>query len=207
MDHHIAEQPAGAAHIFDRRRSRIAARDRQQFEAADAAVADLALEQREIRVEAAIETDHQRHAAFLSDGNARLGPAAVEVVRLFAEHRLAGARSRFDQVGVRVGRAGDDDRVDRGVGQRRGPIADGGAIAAGQIFCRRAVDVDDGAQPRRGMAADVPGVNGANPPGAELADIDHPAIPRLDLKINALSLRSPRMCASASSAYPRRPQR
>jgi hypothetical protein len=42
-------------------------------------------------VEAAVEADHQRHAAFPDDCNARLGTAAVEVERLFAEHRLAGA--------------------------------------------------------------------------------------------------------------------
>src|SRR5439155_11838536 len=89
VDHHVAKQPARAAHIFDRRRSRIAARDRQQFDAADAAVADLALEQRETRVEAAVEADHQRYAAFFDHRNARLGAAAVGVERLFAEHRLA----------------------------------------------------------------------------------------------------------------------
>src|SRR5207302_5994898 len=85
---------------FDRRRSRIAARDRQQFEAADAAVADLAPEQRETRVEAAVEADHQRHAAFLNHRDACLGTAAVEIERLFAEYRLAGARRGLDKIGV-----------------------------------------------------------------------------------------------------------
>jgi hypothetical protein len=34
-------------------------------------------------VEAAVEADHQRHAAFPDDCNARLGTAVVEVERLF----------------------------------------------------------------------------------------------------------------------------
>ncbi len=134
---------------------------------------DLAFEPREIRVEAAIETDHQRHAAFLSDGNARLGTAAVEVERLFAEHRLARARRGFDKIGVAVGRAGNHDRIYGRVGESLRLAADRGAVAAGQSLCRRAVGIDDKLQPRVGMASDFPRVDRADAPRAKLAETDH----------------------------------
>src|SRR5437762_2916755 len=79
---------------------------------ADAAGADLAFETCEMRVEATVEADHQRHAEFQRDGDARLGPPPIEINRLFAEDRLAGARRGFDQVGMGVGRAGDHHRID-----------------------------------------------------------------------------------------------
>src|ERR1700738_1409743 len=44
LDPQAAKPPARAAHVFDRRRTGSAARDGQKFEAADAAVADLAFE-------------------------------------------------------------------------------------------------------------------------------------------------------------------
>src|SRR5438552_5392423 len=145
VDHHVAEQPARAAHIFDRRRTRIAARDRQQFEAANAAVADLAFEPRETRVEAAVEADHQRHVAFLGHGNARRGAAAVKVERLFAEHRLAGACRGFDKIGMGVGRAGNHDRLYGAVGKSLRLTANRGTVAAGYPLRRGAVGIDDDA--------------------------------------------------------------
>ena len=44
--------------------------------------------------------------------------ATVEIDRLLAEDRLAGAGRRLDQIGMGVGRAGDQDRIDGRVGQR-----------------------------------------------------------------------------------------
>jgi hypothetical protein len=133
----------------------------------------LAFEQRETRVEAAVEADHQRDAALLDHRNACLGAAAVEVERLFAEHRLAGARCGFDKVGVAVSRAGDYDRLYGGVGKSLRLTANRGAVAAGQPLRRDAVGIDDDAQPRIRMAGDISRVDRADAARAELAEIDH----------------------------------
>src|SRR5215469_9458290 len=97
---------------FDRRRRRIIARDAQDLGPVDGAGADLAFEPREIRIEAAVERDHQGHPACFGHGGASLGAAAVEIERLLAEDRLAGAGRRLDEIRVGVGRACDQDRID-----------------------------------------------------------------------------------------------
>src|SRR5258708_8424051 len=57
VDHHVAEQAARTAYIFDRRRSGIAAGDRQQLEAAAPPAPALGFEPHEARVKAAAEAD------------------------------------------------------------------------------------------------------------------------------------------------------
>src|SRR5207302_1941233 len=65
------------------------------------------------------------------DQHARLGAAAVEVERLFAKHRLAGACRGFDKIGMGVGRAGNHDRLYGAVGKSLRLSANSGAVAAG----------------------------------------------------------------------------
>jgi hypothetical protein len=62
VDHHVAEQPARAGDVADRRRRRIARDDGDELDVADLATANPLLQRREIRVEAPVEADHQRHA-------------------------------------------------------------------------------------------------------------------------------------------------
>ena len=57
--------------------------------------------------------------------------ADVEVDRLFAEDRLAGGGAGLDQVGMRVGRARDQQRIDAGVGEHGLRVGDGGARCRG----------------------------------------------------------------------------
>jgi len=45
----------------------------------------------------------------LRHGGASSRAAAVEIERLLAEDRLAGAGRRFDEIGMGVGRASDQD--------------------------------------------------------------------------------------------------
>ena len=173
VDHHVAEQPAGEAHIAERRRCRIAAGYAQEFEPADAAGAQLIGQPRKVRIEAAIEPDHQRDAAALGHRNARSGASLFEIERFFAEDRLAGTGCRLDQLGMGVGRAGDDDRVDGRIGQCCLERGNDHAMAVREALCRVAIDIDNRRQPRLGMAGDVRGMDRADPPGAELAEIDH----------------------------------
>jgi hypothetical protein len=62
MDHHVAEQPAGALDVFERRRGGVARQHRHQFHIADFAAIEPAFQRREGRIEAPVEADHQRRA-------------------------------------------------------------------------------------------------------------------------------------------------
>jgi hypothetical protein len=112
VDHHVAVQPAGARHVARRRRRGIARQDRHQFDLADLSRGDPRPHRREVRIEAPVEADHQ--AALGGTHNLQAGANArrVEIDRLLAEHRLAGAHRALDQVGMHVGRRADHDRVD-----------------------------------------------------------------------------------------------
>jgi hypothetical protein len=124
-------------------------------------------------IEAAIEAYHQRHPAFGDDCKARFGAPPVEVERLLAKDGLAGARCRFDQIGVSICRAGDDDGVGRRVGKDRSLRRDRRAVAARQPFRGGAIDIDDRAKARSGMANDILGVDSPDATRAELAEADH----------------------------------
>jgi hypothetical protein len=173
VDHHVAEQAARDAHIGERRRARVAARDAEQLDPADPSVAQLAFEPRKVGIEAPVEAYHQRHAAFGDDRKTRLGAAPVEVERLLAKDGLAGAGRRLDEVGMGVGRAGDDDGLDRTIGKDRGLRPDLATVAARQLLGRGGIDVDDRAETGPGMASDVLRVDGPDATGAELTQADH----------------------------------
>ena len=111
--------------------------------------------------------------AFLRHGGTSGRAAAVEIERLLAEDRLAGAGRRFDQIGMGVGRAGDQDRIDGRVGQRFRLIAQNRAVPSRQPFRRCPVCLDDRVQSRLGMGGDVSSMDRADAPGTELAEADH----------------------------------
>ena|SRR5579864_7285614 len=72
-----------------------------------------------------------------------------------------------------IGGAGDDDSVDPLVSQCRVARTDRRTMAVGKALRRRRIDVDDNSEPRRRMARDVRGMDRTDPPGTELAKIDH----------------------------------
>ena len=71
VDHHVAKQAAGRGDVADGRRAGIARQDRHEFDLAHFAVGQAAAQAREIRIEAAVEADHQRRAGFLDDSRGR----------------------------------------------------------------------------------------------------------------------------------------
>ena len=173
VDHHVAEQAARDSHIGDRRRARVAAGDAEQLDPADPTVPQLALQPGEVRIEPAIEPDHQRHTALGDDRKTCLGAPPVEVERLLAENGLAGTRRRFDQIGVGIRRASDDDGVDRRIGKGRGLRTHYRGVTARQAFRGGAIDIGDRGKARSWMARDILRVDAADTASAELAEADH----------------------------------
>jgi len=126
-----------------------------------------------VGIEAPVEAYHQRHAAFADDRKARLGAPPVEVERLLAEDGLAGAGRRLDEIGMGVGRAGDDDGMDRTIGKDRDLGPDLATVAPRQLLGRGRIDIDDRTKTSRGMAGDILCVDGTDTACAELAEADH----------------------------------
>ena len=91
----------------------------------------------------------------------------------FAEDRLASPARRTDQIGVGVCRRRDDHGVDRRIGERGVGISHLRAVFGRQALGRAGIDIDDIAEHTRRVAGHVGGVQRADPPGAELTDLDH----------------------------------
>ena len=66
----------------------------------------------EVRIEAAVEPDHQGWVGLLDNFEAGANAPDGEVDRLFAKYRLLSARGVLNKVGVGVGWRADGDRVD-----------------------------------------------------------------------------------------------
>ena len=96
-----------------------------------------------------------------------------QVHRFLAEDGLAGPRRSLDQVGVGIGRTGDDHRVDLGIGERHLGVGHRRAVRRGKARRRRVVDIDDVPQPGLRVGGHVGGVDLADAAGAELTDLKH----------------------------------
>ena len=104
----------------------------------------------------------------------RAARCEIEVERLFAEHRLAGARAGFDQVRVRVRGARDQHRVDGSSAiaccvERR-------ALApcnARERRSGRGIRVGDAGKPAPRQCRDVAGVYPADAAGADESESAH----------------------------------
>jgi hypothetical protein len=120
-------------------------------------------QRREIGVEAAIEADHQRRAGLLDDFEAGANPLHVKVNRLLAEDRLFGARGAFDQIGVRIGRRADGDRVNVFGGEDRVDLCDLAARRLGQSSARRGIGVGDENHFAIGTRRDIAAMDLADP--------------------------------------------
>ena len=112
VDGHVAKNAAGAGDVVERRRTRIARRYGDHLDIADGAVVDRLADRGEMRIEAAVEADHQHSIGLLDHGQAFFDALDVEIDRLLAEDRLAGPGETLDEIGVGVGRRADDDGVD-----------------------------------------------------------------------------------------------
>jgi hypothetical protein len=72
-----------------------------------------------------------------------------------------------------VGRAGDDDGMDRTIGKDRDLGPDLATVAPRQLLGRGRIDIDDRTKTSRGMAGDILCVDGTDTACAELAEADH----------------------------------
>jgi len=159
-----------------------------QLHLADRAGLDAAAQLREARVEAPVEAHQHGHARGPDRRDAALDALHRQVDRLLAEDRLADARGALDQVGMRVGRAGDDDRVDRRVGEGGLRVRHPGAVARGERGGGVDVDVDDIGE-AGARARDVRGMDLADAAGAELAKPGHWVVPWSFLRQSRSSAR------------------
>ena len=117
-------------------------------------------------------------AGRLDDVEAGADALGVEIDRLLAEDRLAGARGAFDQIGVHVGRRADRDRVDILGDARIASIAATWAPVASASACGGgAVGVGDQRDLRNPCAPRHCRVNLADPPGADDPE-SHAFLPR-----------------------------
>ena len=124
----------------------------------------------EARVEAAVEADHERRAGLLHDAQAGARALGIEADRLLAEDRLAGAGAPFDQIGMRVGRRADDERVDIRRLDDGVDLGDLGPGRLGEAARRLAAGIGHGSEPRARMQGDVAAVDAPDPAGSEDAD-------------------------------------
>jgi hypothetical protein len=172
VDGHVAEDAAGALDVIDRRGARIARGDRHHFDVADAAIVDRLAHGHEMRIEAAVEADHQLALGLINHLDAGLDPGDVEIDRLFAEDRLAGAGKTLDQVGMGVGRRADDDGVDILCRFDRLDGADVAAVGRCDGVGGLRKGVGDGDERGVRIGADRLGVNLADTTGAEKTKSD-----------------------------------
>jgi hypothetical protein len=174
VDGHVPEQPPGGGDIGRGRRGRVATDDQELLEGADLARRDPPADVAEGRVEAAVEAHHDPVGEGADLGPAGVDPAEVQVDRLLAEHRLAGAHGPGQELDVGRRGRGDDDGVDRRVvddsvdlGTPRG-AQPGTHLASGSLH--RVVDVGE-----LGPLMDVDGVgvDPADPATAEQTQPHH----------------------------------
>ena len=90
---HIAEYAAGSCDVVIGRRPGVTAGQGDHFDVADPALVDCRFQGPEMRVEPPLESDHEAAAGFFHDPKASFDPCDIEVDRLFAEHRLSGAKT------------------------------------------------------------------------------------------------------------------
>jgi hypothetical protein len=127
-----------------------------------------------MRIEAAVETDHQ-HDAGAPDGiQAGPHPWRRQVDRLLAEDRPAGGGGTLDVVGVRRRRRADQHRIGR---ERRIQGQRLRAALAGQTLRRVRIDVGHAGQAHPGARGDVARMDAADPARANHCDAQHPRLP------------------------------
>ncbi len=155
VDHHVAEEAAGALDVFDGRRRGVARQDRDDLHRADFSGPDARLQRLEGRVEPAVEADHQRYAARRHAIEGPPDAGCVEVDGFFAEDRLARSGCPVDEVGMGVRRGADHNGVDVGRADRGVDAGRRGAEFRSDRARRLLIDVGNQRKPRPGQAGDV----------------------------------------------------
>ena len=120
-----------------------------------------------MRIEAAVEADHQLYTGLPDHLQAIPDAGKRQVDRLLAEDCLARAREALDQVCMGVGRRADDDRIDILRGLDFVDRADLAAIPVGDRLRRLLEGIGDGDEARIGIGGDGAGMNLADASGAE----------------------------------------
>jgi hypothetical protein len=174
VDGHVAQEAARHLHVADRRNLGVAAGDDHLAQIADLAGADRLLDRVEGWIVAPVEADLDRHAQGPDLVPAGVDLGDVEVDRLLAQDRLAGPGRGGDQLDVRVRGRGDQDGLDRRIGQHLGDAA--GRLAAVLLrhsLGRGPVHVVGPEQRRLGMGGQIVGVHAADAAAAEERETDH----------------------------------
>ena len=102
VDHHVTEQAAGTFNIVDWRRARVTRCDLNKLHLTDLTGINTGPNISEMRVKAAIETDHQFCFVFGNHLETGTNTLSAQINRLFAENGLSGLCGLFDLVRVHV---------------------------------------------------------------------------------------------------------
>ena len=167
MDHHVLEQTSGPFDVGCRRWRGIPRGDLHQLHRSDAAAVDVVAEAPERRVEATVETDHQRHPATGRRGHGAPRPGEIQVDGFLAEDRLARLGRLSDQFGVKVGGGGDEHTLDGHIAQH---LVDGHGAGAGHLrhrCCSGLVGIGYRRQPRPLAVGDGARVSPSDPAGPQ----------------------------------------
>ncbi len=174
VDHRVVEDPVGhLSHIVRRRDLRIAAGDDRHLEPPDFAGGDGIAECPVARIEAPVEADREGHLGLRQDAGSAVDLGEVEIDRLLAEDRLAGAGRAADQLGMGMGGGADHHRAQLTVGQCLLQADDRRAMLVGQHIGGDRIEIDHVFEPRLGMGRDVAGMDLSDEAGADEAEIDH----------------------------------
>ena len=167
VDHHVAEQPAGAGDVGERRRRRIAAGDREQLQPPDLTGPQPVVEGAGARSKRRLKPTISLMLARATTSRHPRTRAALRSNRFFAEYRLAGGGGAFDQVGMGGRGRADHHRIG---GEGCVQLDRRRAARGGEAFRGRAVHIHHARQPRPLVRGNVVGVDLPDPPGAEHGD-------------------------------------
>jgi len=164
MDHHVPEQTARDLDIGHRRRGRVEGGNGEKLRLADLPRIQRRLHRSEVGIEAAVEPNHHRLAVARDVSLTGARAFKAEVHRLFAKHRLARSRCGLDQVGMGIGRRGDQHSVNLAFGDDLLRCANGTAILRRQSLGIGRDMIRNGNKRAGRMTRDGGGVNARNPP-------------------------------------------
>ena len=118
VDGHVAEQPARFDDEFHRRQAAVAAGHDDHLDRTHLAGAHRVIDGAVVGIVTAVEADLDRYAQSRELGAGVLDPFEVEVDRLLAQHRLAGAGRGRHQIDMGGRGCGDQHRVHGALGER-----------------------------------------------------------------------------------------
>ena len=177
VDHHVLEDAAGDAEVFQVRRGGVAGGDDELLQFSDVAAADALAQGGMSGVKAAVEADldgGRVWGEFVEGVAALVGAVEVQVHGFFAEDGEAALGGLEDELAMGWGGGGDEDGADVVAGEGVfGVLGDGDIVHFGDgAFGGGGVRVVDGAESEVGMRGEVFGVHPPDSPGAEYGNSD-----------------------------------